>query len=94
MIVVDTSIAIAALSPRHDRSAEAADRCREPEAEPSCRPPILRRRFLARASVMGGRHYDGLVALTAQAHERTLISLDLTAERTYRLLGIQYRLLT
>ena len=47
MIVVDTSIAIAALSPRHDRSAEAADRCREPEAEPSCRPPILRRRFLA-----------------------------------------------
>ena len=28
MIVVDTSIAIAALSPWHDRSAEAADRCR------------------------------------------------------------------
>jgi len=51
-------------------------------------------RILARASVMGGRNYDGLVALTAQAHERTLISLDLTAERTYRLLGIQYRLLT
>ena len=59
-------------------------------------------RILARASVMGGRNYDGLVALTAQAHqltssrahERTLISLDLPAERTYRLLGIQYRLLT
>ena len=51
-------------------------------------------RILARASVVGGSSYDGLVALTAQAHERTVISLNLRAVRTYRLLGIQYRLLT
>ena len=134
MIAVDTSIAIAALSPWHDRHADAADTCRDGAAIPAhalleayatlTRMPEPLRisgqvaaealdrawggrtlvpladlaagipRILARASVVGGSSYDGLVALTAHAHERTLISLDLRAERTYRLLGIEYRLLT
>lgn len=49
---------------------------------------------LARATVVGGSAYDGLVALTAHEHGAQLASLDRRAERTYRLLGISYRLLT
>ena len=43
---------------------------------------------LARAGVMGGSTYDGLVALTAKHHGCPLISLDHRAERTYRRLGV------
>ena len=35
MIAVDTSVAIAALSPWHDRHADAADACREGAAIPA-----------------------------------------------------------
>lgn len=133
MIAVDTSVAIAALSPWHDRHRDAADACRDDAAIPvhalleaystlTRMPEPLRiagavaaqaldrawgRRVLvpppdlvtalpstlARASVVGGSSYDGLVGLTAMAHSLTLVSLDVRAERTYRALGIDYRLL-
>lgn len=54
-------------------------------------PDLLAR--CARHRVVGGGTYDALVALTAASHEATLVSLDRRAERTYRLLGIDYRLL-
>jgi len=48
----------------------------------------------AAVGVTGGGTYDALVALTAAASGHELLSLDLRAERTYRALGIRYRLLT
>ena len=48
---------------------------------------------VAAAGVMGGSTYDALVGLTAQRFGHQLLSLDLRAERTYRSLGIDYRLL-
>ena len=47
----------------------------------------------ATAGVMGGGTYDALVGLTAHSLGHELLSLDLRAERTYRSLGIAYRLL-
>ena len=47
----------------------------------------------ARARVMGGGTYDALVGLTAHSFGHELLSLDLRAERTYRALGIDCRLL-
>jgi len=47
----------------------------------------------ARASVTGGATYDALVALTAHHGGHELLSLDRRAERTYRALGIAYRLI-
>jgi hypothetical protein len=52
-----------------------------------------RRRLLGRmadAGVSGGATYDGVVALEAAAHGRTLVTLDERAETTYRRLGVQY----
>ena len=49
---------------------------------------------LAEADVAGGAAYDGLVALEAQAHGRTLVTLDHRAQRTYRRLGVSYRAVT
>lgn len=48
----------------------------------------------AASGVLGGATYDALVGLTAHSYGRELLSLDLRAERTYRSLGIAYRLLT
>ncbi len=48
----------------------------------------------AAAGVLGGGTYDALIALTAHHFGHELLSLDLRAERTYRSLGIGYRLLT
>ena len=48
---------------------------------------------MARAGVTGGGTYDALVGLTSQSFGHELVSLDLRAERTYRSLGIAYRLL-
>ena len=133
MIAVDTSVAIAALSPWHDRHADAADVCREDAALPAhalleCYSTLTRMpeplrisgavaahslerawgtrilvppahlitslpSTLGRASVEGGSSYDGLVGLTAMAHSLPLVSLDVRAERTYRALGIDYRLI-
>jgi predicted nucleic acid-binding protein len=47
----------------------------------------------ATAGVTGGGTYDALVGLTAHSFGHELLSLDLRAERTYRTLGIAYRLL-
>ena len=47
----------------------------------------------AAAGVTGGGTYDALVGLTAHSVGHELISLDLRAERTYRSVGIAYRLL-
>ncbi|MFM9033990.1 MAG: PIN domain-containing protein [Mycobacterium sp.] len=47
----------------------------------------------AAAGVAGGGTYDALVGLTAQSWGHELLSLDLRAERTYRALGITYRLI-
>ena len=47
----------------------------------------------ATAGVIGGGTYDALVGLTAHSFGHELLSLDLRAERTYRFLGIAYRLL-
>jgi predicted nucleic acid-binding protein len=50
-------------------------------------------RAAATAGVIGGGTYDALVGLTAHSFGHELLSLDLRAERTYRTLGIAYRLL-
>ena len=48
---------------------------------------------LAAAGVSGGAAYDGLIALTALEHDVELISRDTRAARTYRVLGVRFRLL-
>jgi len=133
VIAVDTSVAIAALSPWHERHREAATACRDDAVIPahalleaystltrmpeplrisgSVAAEALERSWghrmiapsaellmdlparLARASIVGGASYDGLVALTAEEHGRTVVSLDFRAERTYRVLGVHFHLL-
>lgn len=46
---------------------------------------------LATGGVFGGATYDGLVALEAHANERTLLTLDGRAQRTYRRLGVPFQ---
>jgi predicted nucleic acid-binding protein len=46
---------------------------------------------LARAGVAAGATYDGLIALEANAHGRTLLTLDARARETYRRLGAPSR---
>jgi predicted nucleic acid-binding protein len=48
---------------------------------------------LAKAGVSGGATSDGLIALTALDHDLELLTRDRRAERTYRALGVPYRLL-
>jgi predicted nucleic acid-binding protein len=50
-------------------------------------------RQLAEAQISGGATYDGLIALTALEHSLELLSRDRRAARTYRVLGVVYRLL-
>jgi toxin FitB len=45
---------------------------------------------LAAAGVRGGAAYDGLVALEAKAHGRTLLTLDERAQATYGRLGAAF----
>jgi toxin FitB len=45
---------------------------------------------LAGAGVSAGASYDGLVALEAMAHGRTLLTLDARAHDTYRRLGVAF----
>lgn len=49
---------------------------------------------LAAGRVSGSATYDGLIALTALDHDLELLSRDLRAARTYRALGVRFRLLT
>jgi predicted nucleic acid-binding protein len=48
---------------------------------------------MAAAGVSAGSAYDGLIALTALRHDIELISRDTRAVRTYRALGVRFRLL-
>jgi toxin FitB len=52
------------------------------------------RRFLpgtlAEAGVIGAASYDGLVALEAAAHDRTILTLDRRAQATYRRLDVPF----
>lgn len=43
--------------------------------------------------IVGGAVYDALVGQAAIAHERTLLTRDRRAQRTYDLLGVRYELL-
>jgi hypothetical protein len=54
----------------------------------AARAVVLER--LAGAGVFGGASYDGLVALEAGAHGRTLLTLDERAQSTYRRLGVAF----
>jgi predicted nucleic acid-binding protein len=49
---------------------------------------------MAAASVSGGAAYDGLIGLTALKHNLELVSRDTRAARTYRALGVRFRLLS
>jgi predicted nucleic acid-binding protein len=48
---------------------------------------------LAAAGVSGGATYDGLIAMTALEHDLELISRDRRAARSYRALGVRFKLL-
>jgi predicted nucleic acid-binding protein len=47
----------------------------------------------ATAHVDGGAAYDGLVAVTAEAHDEVLVTRDARAVRTYERLGVAYELI-
>lgn len=51
-------------------------------------------RELAQAGLAGGAVYDGLVGAAARQHQLPLITCDRRAEPTYRMLGVNYELLT
>jgi hypothetical protein len=48
---------------------------------------------LARAGVIGGSSYDGLVALEAAAHAQPLLTLDRRAQDVYRRLGAAFEVI-
>ena len=63
---------------------------------PLCLDATERSRVLERfagAGVYGGASYDGLVALEAAAHERTLLTLDERAQTTYHRVGVAFRVI-
>jgi len=51
-------------------------------------------RELADAGLAGGALYDGLVGAAARKHKLTLITCDRRTEPTYRVLGVNYELLS
>ena len=48
---------------------------------------------LARAGVVGGASYDGLVALEAAAHDQRLLTLDRRGQNAYQRLGIAFEVI-
>ena len=50
------------------------------------------RERLAGLAVVGGSVYDALVGQAAATNHRTLLTRDRRAERTYRSLGVEYRI--
>ena len=48
---------------------------------------------IAGLDVVGGSVYDALVGQASVANRRTLLTRDRRAERTYRALDVEYRLL-
>ncbi len=51
-------------------------------------------RELALAGLAGGALYDGLVGAAARKHNLPLVTCDRRAEPTYRLLAVDYELLS
>lgn len=51
-------------------------------------------RELTEAGLAGGALYDGLVGAAARQHKLLLTTCDRRAQPTYRLLGVDYELLT
>jgi predicted nucleic acid-binding protein len=51
-------------------------------------------REFADAGLAGGTLYDGLVGAAARTHKLPLITCDRRVEPTYRLLGVNYELLS
>jgi predicted nucleic acid-binding protein len=51
-------------------------------------------REFADAGLAGGTLYDGLAGAAARAHKLPLVTCDRRAEPTYRLLGVNYELLS
>jgi hypothetical protein len=49
--------------------------------------------LIAQSAVVGNAVYDALVAQAALDHDRTLLTLDRRAERTYQLVGVAYEVL-
>ena len=49
---------------------------------------------LAEVGLAGGALYDGLVGAVARQHKLLLITCDRRAEPTYRLLGVDYEMLS
>jgi hypothetical protein len=45
---------------------------------------------LAATGIHGGAAYDALIALTAAAHEQSLLTADLRASQIYERLGVAY----
>jgi len=50
------------------------------------------RERLAESGIVGGSVYDALVGQAAAVNGRTLLTRDRRAERTYRSLGVNYRI--
>lgn len=51
-------------------------------------------REIAEAGLAGGAVYDGLVGAAARKHQLPLVTCDRRAEPTYRVLGVNYELLS
>lgn len=49
---------------------------------------------MAEVGLAGGALYDGLVGATARQHKLPIVTCDRRAEPTYRLLGVEYELLS
>jgi len=102
VIAVDTSVIVAAISPWHEFHDVARAACVDDiisrqwggkRIDPSAALYASAIGRLAKQGIVGGSTYDGLVALTVLEHGMSLVSLDRRAERTYRRLGVDYRVL-
>lgn len=51
-------------------------------------------REFAEAGLAGGALYDGLVGATARKYKLPLVTCDRRSEQTYRVLGVNYELLS
>ncbi len=86
------------LPPPHRLSSPAALRLQEtnfPESRflSATDTKSLLREF-AEAGLTGGALYDGLVGAAARKHKLLLVTCDRRAEPTYRMLGVDYELLS
>jgi predicted nucleic acid-binding protein len=86
------------LPPPHRLSPGAALRLEETNFPDSCFLSALDGKDLLRefaeAGLAGGALYDGLVGAAARRHKLPLVTCDRRAETTYRILGVNYELLS